>query len=138
MVDKRLKLDTTIEKELHKLVNKVAEHTWDFTHLYLRRNGFEIDKQVLETILNVTKLGIMDGYQRQVSFFHEGIKKALDEAIPEVTAETAPFTSKTSGKVKEKSKKTEAATSPPKGKPGRKPSKEPVQESSDHFSIKLG
>lgn len=136
MVDKRLKLDTTIEKELHKLIDKVAEHTWDFTHLYLRRNGFEIDKQVLETILNVAKLGIMDGYQRQVNFFHDGIRKALDEAIPEVTAETDPFIPKTSEKTKEKSKKT--VTSPPKGKPGRKSSKEQVQQSSDHFSIKLG
>lgn len=118
--ESRLKLDTAIEKELHKLIGRISEHMWDFTHVYLRKNGMEVEKYQLESILNVAKLGIMDGFQRQVNFFHEGIKANLDNLIVEAEIEEeVPFIEK----------KTKPSSSKPAGRPSKKPSKKEQKKS---------
>lgn len=75
----RTKLDSVIEKDVHKLIFEIKEHVYDFTHLYLRRNKIEIDQQVVETILKVVQLAIQEGELSKIGSFHERIKKTLDE-----------------------------------------------------------
>ena len=75
----RAKLDTVIEREVHRLVRDIREHTYDFTHLYLRRNGIEVDRGQLEKILEVVKVAIDDGEGSKIGMFHERLKKSLDD-----------------------------------------------------------
>jgi len=78
--------NTAIDRELFKFVNIVKEHTYDFTHLYLRRNQMEVDPEILKTVLDVVRLGIKDGESSKVQFFHEGMRKTLDAYEAETKA----------------------------------------------------
>ncbi len=79
----RAKLDSVIEREVHKLIREIAEHTYDFTNLYMRRTQPGVDLQQMESILQAAKLGIADGELSKIPFFHERIKKVLDEVVEE-------------------------------------------------------
>ena len=86
----RTELETAIEREVHKLVFRISEHTYDFVNLYVRRNNLPIDSAQMQEILKIVKIAMQDGELKQIDFFHQGIREALDE-----TTETkeAPFTS---------------------------------------------
>ena len=86
----RAELETAIEREVHNLVFKVSEHVYDFVNLYVRRNNLPIDHAQMQEVLKIVKMAIQDGELRQVDFFHQGIKKVLDETLE---TKEAPFTS---------------------------------------------
>jgi len=83
----RAKLDMVIEREVHKFVRDIREHAYDFTHLFIRRNGIEVDHAQVEKILEIVKLAIDDGELSKINMFHERIKGILDE----VSGEENPF-----------------------------------------------
>ena len=72
-------LDTAIEREVHRYVHMISEHVYDFTHLYCRRNGMQIDPDQMKALLAVVQTAIKDGEMSKADFFKEGISKALDE-----------------------------------------------------------
>jgi hypothetical protein len=79
MSDKRTKLDTAIEREVHKFICEIREHMYDYTHLFCRRNNTGVSHQDLEIILSVAKDGLNDGELSKINNFHDRIKKVLDE-----------------------------------------------------------
>lgn len=87
----RLELETVIEKEVNKLFYKVSDHVHDFVNLYVRRNNIQVDHEQMKQILSIVKLAIQDGQLKQIDFFHEGIKKVLDQDFDTSTG-VRPFT----------------------------------------------
>lgn len=91
----RHELESAIEKEVHKLMYKVSDHVHDFVNLYVRRNNIPVDNDQMKKILELVKIAIQDGQLKQIDFFHEGIKKVIDESFG---ASEAPFISAQSSK----------------------------------------
>ncbi len=75
----RNQLETEIEKQTHKFVSKIREHTYDFTHIYAMRNKLGIDKAVLEQVLGIVRTAINDGFMSKVDDFKKDIQKSLDQ-----------------------------------------------------------
>lgn len=82
----KIQLSTTIERSVHKLVDEIAEHTYDFTHLYARRNGVlqtPEEQAVMKKTLEIVKTAIKDGLMTKVDFFNNNIQKGLDAFVEE-------------------------------------------------------
>lgn len=75
----RLRLNTLIEKEVHKLMFVIKEHVYDFVHLYVMRNKLELDRPTMLKVLEIVKTAMDDGFQSKIDGFNGGISKALDE-----------------------------------------------------------
>jgi F0F1-type ATP synthase gamma subunit len=86
----RTELESSIEREVHKLVSKISDHTYDFVNTYVRRNNVPVEYPQMEEILKIVKMAIADGHLKQVDFFHEGIKSTLDRSL--VENDEVPFT----------------------------------------------
>jgi ribosome-associated toxin RatA of RatAB toxin-antitoxin module len=86
----RSKLQTAIERSIHKLVDEVAEHTYDFVNIYIRRNKIELDPNQLKVTLDIVKIAIKDGFLTKLDFFNANIQKALDD----YTLEESPLDGK--------------------------------------------
>jgi hypothetical protein len=82
----RMQLNTKIERALHKLINIISEHVYDFTHVYFMRRKEEIDRPTMERVLEVVKLAIADGFQSKIGIFN----KEIDQALKEFTLEENP------------------------------------------------
>lgn len=89
----RTKFDTAIEKEVHRLIRDIREHMYDFTHLYVRRNGIELDRPTMEKVLEIVKLAIDDGELSKIGMFHERMKNVVDEFAGEEQDSFQPHTS---------------------------------------------
>lgn len=86
----RSKLQTSIERSIHKLVDNVAEHTYDFVHIYVRRNHIDLEPNQLKATLEIVKIAIKDGFLTKLDFFNADIQKALDD----YTLEESPLDGK--------------------------------------------
>lgn len=71
-------LQTAIERSVHKLVDQIAEHTYDFVNISVRRQKLELDPEQLKVTLGIVKLAIKDGFLTKVDFFNSEIQKAMD------------------------------------------------------------
>jgi len=77
----RIQLNTTIERNVHKLVETIAEHMYDFTHLFARRNGLlqsPEEQEIMKKTLEIAKTAIKDGLMTKIDLFNRNIGKDLD------------------------------------------------------------
>jgi len=105
----RKRLETTIEKNIHGLVNEVKESTVDFTVLTIRKKHPEIDRDQLSMILDVVRVGIDNGFMTSIDRYMTRLDKDLteltDSTLPlEIGRTTTPETKKTP-----KAKKSQSA-----------------------------
>lgn len=99
----RNKLDTAIEKETYKLVDRISEHTFDFVHVFIMKQRLDLDRVMVNKVLELVKAAIRDGYLVNVGNFQANIKKELDE----FTTVENPTQPSPKGKGKASSKESE-------------------------------
>ena len=83
----RKRLETTIEKHIHGLVNEVKESTVDFTVLTVRKRYPDIDRDHLSIILDVVRTGIDNGFMTSIDRY----MTRLDKDLTELTASDVPL-----------------------------------------------
>lgn len=76
-MSKRDKLNTTIERTVHKHVQRIKEATIDFTQLYIRRNNIEVDRPSLAAILDIVSQGIDSEHMNKLDVFMSELDKDL-------------------------------------------------------------
>jgi len=79
MTDKRKKLETNIERQIHGLVSDIREHVVDFTILKIRKQHPNLDREQLTVVLEVVKQAIDDGFLTRIDRFMKKLDKSLDE-----------------------------------------------------------
>jgi hypothetical protein len=84
--DTRKKFDMQLERELNQHMVTVREHMYDFVHLYVRRNGkqlngMEVDLVLLEEILKIAKMGFDDGKASKIQFYADRMKPVVDSFV---------------------------------------------------------
>ena len=108
MSDERAKLDTKIEREVHRLIQRISESTYDKLQVFVRKNNYPVDYDVLTSILNTMKIAITEAEMTNMDSFHNSIKKELDD----YTGDENPTVSQlTVGKEKETTSKKSQTTS---------------------------
>ena len=80
----RVRLDTKIEREVHRLVQGISEGTFDRMQVYVRKNNLPIDLDVLTHLLKTMQVVITEIEMNQIDNFHSNIKKELDSYTGEV------------------------------------------------------
>lgn len=102
MTDKRKKLETNIERQIHGLVSDIREHVVDFTVLKVRKHHPNLDREQLSVVLEVVKQAIDDGFLTRVDRFMKKIESSLEEfhqdENKEVTAKADTVTIASIGK----------------------------------------
>jgi len=78
-MDKKMKLETEVEKQTHKLVMQIKEHVRDFTFLYVRRNNVDVDRESMSRVLDVVDLAVQDGYHKNIDKFGHALDKTLSD-----------------------------------------------------------
>lgn len=85
----RIKLDTKIEQEVHRLIKNISEGVYDKVQLYARKNNVPVEPEVLTHILKTVQIVISEFELKNIDQFHSNIKKELDnytgEENPTVT-----------------------------------------------------
>lgn len=76
-MDKKIKLNTVIERTVHRHMGRVREGVHDFVILYLRRNKIEVDRDSLVAILDVVGKAIDAQHMEKV----DHLLKELDNSI---------------------------------------------------------
>lgn len=79
----RIKLDTKIEQEVHRLVKNISEGVYDKVQLYSRKNNIPVEPEVLTHILKTVQVVISEFELKNIDQFHANIKKELDNYIGE-------------------------------------------------------
>ena len=87
-MDDRVKLNTAIEKSIHKFLFQVKENMYDHVHLYIRRNKLDLDHNQIEEVLKIAKLALEEGELTKFPYFFEEITKSINEFTQ---AETGPL-----------------------------------------------
>lgn len=98
--ERKRQLKNKLEKELHTYMTTVREHTYDFVHLYVRRNnrtlnGKEVDLELLDEVLKVVRLGFNDGEASKLPFFTDAMDPALDSFLEKEKANEKPLLEQT-------------------------------------------
>jgi len=83
----RKRLETTIEKNIHGLVNEIKESTVDFTVLTVRKKYPSIDRDHLSIILDVVRTGIDNGFMVSIDRY----MTKLDKELTEITESAVPL-----------------------------------------------
>lgn len=83
----RKRLETTIEKNIHGLVNEVKESTVDFTVLTVRKKYPDVNRDHLAIILDVVRMGIDNGFMTSIDRY----MTRLDKDLTELTDSTLPL-----------------------------------------------
>lgn len=81
MSEQRLKLDTAIEREVHRLIKTISEGVYDGVQLYARRNNIPVDPEVLTHILKTVQIVISEHELKNMDKFHDNIKHQLDDYV---------------------------------------------------------
>lgn len=83
--EQRLKIETSVEREIHKFVDRISELSYDDTHLYLRRNpNNTVPFETADEVLKVAKLSLHNAQIRMMDDFMRRVQAALDECLPPV------------------------------------------------------
>jgi hypothetical protein len=82
-MDKKIKLNTAVEKTVHKHMGRVREGVLDFTILYLRRNKIEVDRDSLSKILDVVKLAIDAQHMEKLDLLLKELDASLNDFVEE-------------------------------------------------------
>jgi hypothetical protein len=83
MSEQRVKLDTVIEREVHRLVRAISEGMYDGVQLYSRKNNVPVEPEVLTHILKTVQIAISEHELKNIDQFHANIKQHLDEYVGE-------------------------------------------------------
>lgn len=81
--EQRAKLDTKIEREVHKFIQGISENLYDRLNIYVRRNEVPIDMDVFNTLVKTMQASITEFEMKGIDQFHTAIKKELDEYVGE-------------------------------------------------------
>ncbi len=81
--ENRVKLDTAIEKEVHKLVHSISEGVYDRVQLQARKQNLPIEPEVLTHILKMVQISITEFEFKNIDRFHANIKQKLDDYVGE-------------------------------------------------------
>ena len=96
--EQRAKLNTKIEREVHKFVQTISENLYDRLNLYVRRNDLPIERDVLEALLKTMQASITEFEMNRIDHFHAAIKNELDAYLgEESTSVEAPKPTKKGG-----------------------------------------
>lgn len=79
--NKRIKLDTDIERALFKYINKIKENIYDFTILTVKRDPVlreSINIETVKQLLAIVQSGIQQSKGTFIGEFNNDIKIALD------------------------------------------------------------
>lgn len=79
----RIKLDTKIEQEVHRLVKSISEGVYDRIQLYARKNDLPVDPEILTHILKTVQVAISEFEMKNIDQFHSNIKRELDNYVGE-------------------------------------------------------
>ena len=79
----RIKLDTKIEREVHKLVQNISENVLDRLNIYVRRNESPIDMDVFDALMKTMQASITEFEMNGIDQFHRNIKQELDAYVGE-------------------------------------------------------
>lgn len=80
-MDKKAKLNTAVEKVLHRHQNRVKEGIHDFTIMYLRRNGIEVDQNSLIAIQEVHRKAFDAQHMEKLDLLMKELDDALNEFV---------------------------------------------------------
>lgn len=81
MSEQRLKLNTAIEREVHRLIKSISEGVYDGVQLYARKNNLPVEPEVLTHILRTVQIVISEHELKNIDRFHGNIKRHLDDYI---------------------------------------------------------
>ena len=81
--EQRAKLDTAIEREVHKFIQGISENLYDRLNIYVRRNEVPIDMDVFNALVKTMQASITEFEMKGIDQFHANIKKELDEYVGE-------------------------------------------------------
>lgn len=76
--EQRAKLDTAIEREVHKFIQGISESLYDRLNIYVRRNEVPIDMDVFNALVKTMQASITEFEMKGIDQFHANIKKELD------------------------------------------------------------
>ena len=79
MSAQRIKLDTAIEREVHRLIKKISEGVYDGVQIYARRNNVPVEPEVLSHLLKTVQVVINEQELKHIDGFHNAIKQQLDD-----------------------------------------------------------
>jgi hypothetical protein len=79
MSAQRVKLDTAIEREVHRLIKNISEGVYDGVQLYARRNNLPVEPELLSHILKTVQIIINEHELKHIDSFHNNIKQQLDD-----------------------------------------------------------
>jgi hypothetical protein len=83
MSNNRVKLDTKIEMEVHRLVNSISEKTYDRLQLIARKQQLPVEPHVLDQLLKTMQVIISEIEMNNIDTFHANIKSELDAYVGE-------------------------------------------------------
>lgn len=89
MSQQRAKLDTAIEREVHRLVKSISEGVYDSVQLYARKNNLPVEPEVLTHILKTVQVVISEYELKNMDSFHNNIKRQLDDYVGDENPNTA-------------------------------------------------
>lgn len=80
-MDKKVKLNTAIERVLHRHQERVKEGIQDFTILFLRRNNLVVDQDSLVIIQDVHRKAFDAQHMEKLDLLMKELDDALNEFV---------------------------------------------------------
>jgi hypothetical protein len=80
-MDKKAKLNTAIERVLHKHQTRVKEGIQDFTVLFLRKNGIAVDQDSLVIIQDIHKKAFDAQHMEKLDLLMKELDVALNDFV---------------------------------------------------------
>lgn len=77
--ERRVKLDTAIEKNIHQLIRNISEGMFDAVQLDCRKRNIPVEPEVLTHILKTAQIVISGLELQNMDAFHRNIKALLDD-----------------------------------------------------------
>ena len=81
MSSKKDKLNTQIEKTVHRHMDRVTEGAIDFTFLFIRRNNVDIDRDSLNTAVNIFREAMASEHLGKLDIFMKELDKSINSFI---------------------------------------------------------
>lgn len=73
--------ETKLDALMFRLVNRTSESMYDFVHLYIQKNGIDVDRKMLKYILDLAKTGVMTKYDDQLTVIKPEIEALVQEYL---------------------------------------------------------
>jgi len=83
-MDKKAKLQTDIERSVHKYLETIKELSVDSTILYIQRNNIPVDRDSMNKTIEVFKNSLESQQMQQLDAFMRNIEKSLNDLLKDV------------------------------------------------------